>query len=313
MMILTGNKTNIHPLQTASWASFRREWGNEIIKTGYGYITLHRIPFINKKIGMFIKGPKPTDKMLTDLKNIAREHNLIFIKLEPNVEKSKKITSLMKKFGAVPGKTLFTPTTFQIDLTRSEEELVKSFHPKTRYNIRYAEKKGVVVDEDNSDKAFNKYIELMRETVVRQGFYAHSEKYHRLMWKHLHKAGIAHLLVAMHSNKIMTAWILFKNNDALYYPYGASTFDDKNLQANSAMMWGAIKFGKKHKLKYFDLWGREEGKGFTRFKEGFNPEIIEFLGTWDLITSPLYWPYRAAEFVRWRVLRIRTMFSKPSF
>ena len=133
------------------------------------------------------------------------------------------------------------------------------------------------------------------------------------MWKHLRKADIAHLLAAKYKKTIMTTWILFKSKEALYYPYGASTFDNKNLQANSAMMWEAIKFGKKHKLKYFDLWGREEGKGFTKFKEGFNPEVVEFLGTWDLITSPWYWPYRAAEFVRWRILRLKTKFAKPRF
>lgn len=306
---------NTHPLQTKAWAAFRREWGNEVLETKHGILTLHKIPFIKNKIGMFIKGSAPTKTMLTDLKKIAREHNLIFIKLEPNVRKDIKLVKLLRDSGAVPGKTLFTPTTFQIDLTKSEEELLKSFHPKTRYNIRYAKKKGVVVGEDNSDKAFDRYIELMRETVQRQGFYAHSEKYHRLMWKNLKKAGIAHLLIAKHDKKIIATWILFKSKKGLYYPYGASSSDPNayRLMPSASLMWAAIKFGKAHKLKYFDLWGREEGKGFTRFKEGFNPEVVEFLGTWDLITSPLYWPYRAAEFVRWRILRAKTTFVKPNF
>lgn len=309
-----------HPLQTKAWGQFRKAWGNEILETKHGILTLHKVPFLNKKIGMFIRGPVPTAAMLNDLKKIAAEHNLIFIKMEPYVNKTQKLVSLMKQSGAVPGKTLFTPTTFQIDLARSEEDLLKSFYSKTRYNTRYAEKKGVVVQEDNSDKAFDKYIDLMRETVERQGFYAHSERYHRLMWEYLHlnpkakgEKPIAHLLVAKYKGKIQTTWILFKSKDTLYYPYGASTFDDKNLQANSAMMWAAIKFGKSQGLKYFDLWGREAGKGFTRFKEGFAPEVIQFLGTWDLVTSPIYWPYRAAEFARWRILRIKAKFAKPRF
>lgn len=303
-----------HPLQTKAWADFRRAWGNEILETPYGILTLHAIPFINKKIGMFIKGPTPTQKMLSGLKKVAKRHNLIFIKLEPNTPRSIKLIKLLKDNGAASGKTLFTPTTFQIDLTRPENELLSSFHSKTRYNIRYAEKRGVEVAEDNSDKAFGEYLKLMKETVERQRFYAHSEKYHTLMWKYLRKAKIAHLLVAKHKNKIITAWILFKSKNTLYYPYGASTFDNKNLQANSAMMWGAIKFGKKHKLKYFDLWGREEGKGFTRFKEGFAPKVVEFLGTWDLvIDKPLYYIYRAADFFRWRILRIKSKFTAPSF
>lgn len=304
---------NTHPLQTKAWADFRRAWGNEVLTTKNGTLTLHRLPLINKKIGMFIKGAAPTAKMLDDLKKIAQEHNLIFIKLEPNVKKSEELASIMKDSGAVPGKTLFTPTTFWIDLTKSEEELLKSFHQKTRYNIKYAEKKGVTVKEDNSDQAFDQYLALMRETVKRQGFYAHSARYHKLMWQHLKKADIAHLLLAKHKGRVLTAWILFKSQDALYYPYGASSDKDQNLQANSLMMWEAIRFGKKHHLKYFDLWGREEGKGFTKFKEGFSPEVIEFLGTWDLVCSPLYWPYIYLEKLRWRILRLRTRFQRPYF
>jgi lipid II:glycine glycyltransferase (peptidoglycan interpeptide bridge formation enzyme) len=302
-----------HPLQSKAWADFRRAWGNEVLETKYGILTLHTVPLINKKIGMFIKGPAPTVAMLNDLKSVAQKNNLIFIKLEPNIRKEDKLVKVLQESGAVPGKTLFTPTTFRIDLSKSEDELLKSFHQKTRYNLRYAEKKGVKVSEDNSDRAFDAYIKLMRETVERQGFYAHSEKYHRLMWKHLKSAGLAHLLLAKSGNKILTAWILFKLKDYLYYPYGASSETDQNLQPNSLVMWEAIRFGKKHNLKYFDLWGREEGKGFTKFKEGFNPEVVEFLGTWDLICSPWYWPYRLAEFLRWRLLKIKAKFTKPTF
>jgi len=83
--------------------------------------------------------------------------------------------------------------------------------------------------------------------------------------------------------------------------------------ANNLIMWEAIRFGKKLGLKTFDLWGREEGKGFTKFKEGYNPKVVELLGTWDLPISPLYWPYRILETVRWKILRIKSKLTKPKF
>ncbi len=281
------------------------------METKYGIITLHKIPLSPYKIGMFIKGPEPTSEMIADLEKTGRENNLIFIKLEPNVEKSESLITLVKKSGAVPGKTLFTPSTFWIDLTLSEENLLKSFSTKTRYNIRVALKHGVKVRGDNSDKAFQKYLELTAETAGRQGFYAHSRKYHELMWKYLHSElithnspPIAHLLTAEFDGKIITTWVLFVWKNFLYYPYGASTEEYKNVMANNLMMWEAIKFGKKLGLTTFDLWGREEGKGFTKFKEGYNPKIVEFLGTWDLvINKPIYWLYRKAENIRWSTLR----------
>ena len=242
--------------------------------------------------------------MLDELKDLAKKENLIFIKLEPNVVKDEKIITLLKKNGAVKGKTLFTPTTFWIDLTPGEEDLLNSFSSKTRYNIRLAQKYGLEVKEDNSDEAFENYLKLTKETSKRQGFYAHTERYHRLMWKYLKPSGIAHLLTAKYKGEIITTWILFTFKDFLYYPYGASTDKYKNVMANNLMMWEAIKLGKKLGLTTFDLWGREEGKGFTKFKEGYNPKVVTFIGTWDLPTSILYWPYRIAESLRWKVLRL---------
>jgi lipid II:glycine glycyltransferase (peptidoglycan interpeptide bridge formation enzyme) len=304
------DKIATHPLQTSAWAEFRREWGNEVLETKYGILTLHKLPFTNYKIGMFIKGITPTKEILSELKKIGSEKNIVFIKLEPNVEKSENLVKLMESFSAVPGKTLFTPTTFWIDLTPSEEALMKNFSSKTRYNIRLAQKKGVTIKEDGSDKAFDKYLELTRETVSRQGFYAHTEKYHRLMWNILKKVGIAHLLVASYRDEIITTWILFAWKNFLYYPYGASTEKHKEVMANNLMMWEAIKFGKKLGLTTFDLWGREEGKGFTKFKEGYNPKVIEFLETWDLvINKPLYAIYKIAEWIRWPTLKIAATFG----
>ncbi|MBI2590780.1 MAG: peptidoglycan bridge formation glycyltransferase FemA/FemB family protein, partial [Candidatus Blackburnbacteria bacterium] len=139
-------------------------------------------------------------------------------------------------------------------------------------------------------------------------------RYHKLMWKHLHNLGIAHLLQAKYQGETLVSWIAFVWHDTLYYPYGASSINHKNVMAPNLMMWEAIKFGKSRELKLFDLWGKEEGKGFTRFKEGYNPKVVEFVGTWDLIVSPtLYKIYRTAENLRWKFLKIPLPLPKPSF
>lgn len=334
------NKVAAHPLQSWEWGEFRKKAGNEVVRLGVYrgnkladavQVMLHRVPFTNFKVATLIKGPKPTKEIISNLKKLGKEEKLIFVKLEPNFvvsinslekaqKESERVSELLQESGAVAGKTLFTPTSFWIDLTKDEDEMLKSFHSKTRYNIRYAQKKGVEVVEDNSEKAFERYIRLTRETVERQGFYAHTERYHRLMWKFLNqqltadrKQPIARLLAARYKGEIITAWIVFVWHDFLYYPYGASSDKHKNVMANNLMLWGAIRYGKRLGLKTFDLWGREPGKGFTKFKEGYNPQVVKFLGTWDLPTSPFYWPYRIAETIRWAVLRAKGKFTKPKF
>lgn len=305
--------TPVHPLQTTYWEEFRKAWGNETIRIDGNLLTIHKIPILNKKIAIFEKGPTPTKDMLENLADFGKKNNLIFIKLEPNVQKNEVLDNLMRKNGAVPGKTIFTPSTFQIDLTKTEDELLKSFTSKTRYNIRLAERKGVTVYEDNSENAFKEYLKLTKETTQRDKFFAHSENYHKLMWQNL-KNNIAHLLIAKYGKDTVVTWVLFSHDNVLYYPYGASTHKYKNVMAPNLMMWEAIKFGKKNRCVTFDLWGREPGKGFTKFKEGYNPKVVEFMGTWDLVIDKnAYQVYKLMDFIRWHTLRFKSKLTKPSF
>jgi lipid II:glycine glycyltransferase (peptidoglycan interpeptide bridge formation enzyme) len=300
------NKDSVHPLQSWEWGEFREAWGNKVVRLDKFQIILSIIPHTNFTIGGVVRGPEPSKEDIKEIIKVAKENNAIFVKFEPNVLTSPNLEKKMRDLGLIKGKRFFTRTSFWIDLTPTEDELLKSFSPKTRYNIRLAEKRGVTVKEDNSDTAFRKYLALTKETTRRQHFYAHSQKYHELMWKFLNPAGIAHLLTATFNKEIITTWILFSWHNFLYYPYGASTEKYKNVMANNLMMWEAMKFGKKLGLTTFDLWGREEGKGFTKFKEGYNPKVVEFIGTWDLVVNkPLYFFYAIADKIRWFFLRIK--------
>lgn len=327
------NRLAGHPLQTWEWGEFRKKTGNKVIRLGVfdkgklasGFqLTIHRVPFTNFWIGSFLKGPKPTKEMLAALKVLGKKENLVSIRMEPNMvlsidgkrkEGRGKIEKLLRRLGSVPGRPFFTKYTSWIDLTLSEDEQFSRFHPKTRYNIRVAERHGVRVLEDDSKEAFENYLKLMGQTTKRQGFYAHTERYHRLMWETLHPAGIARLLVARLGTKTLSTWILFVWRDFLYYPYGASSSEHRNVMANNLMLWEAIRFGKKLKLLKFDLWGSlgpnptpsDPWFGWHRFKSGYNPALVEFLGTWDLVINPRLYPLmRFLEEARWKILKFRT-------
>ena len=318
------DKLASHPIQSWEWGEFRKKTGNKILRLGISrnkklieafQLTIHRIPFTPLSLGVILKGPKPSITSLKALKTIAQKENLLFIRMEPNVkmEDGLKTLNLLRHFGAKEGRPFFTKSTFIIDLTKSEEDLLKAMHPKTRYNIKVAQRHGVNMSLDNSEKASNRYLDLTDQTTKRQNFFAHTQKYHELMWKSL-KGKIAHLLTATYKGKILATWILFAWKDTLYYPYGASSDEHKNVMASYGLMWNAIKFGKKLGLKKFDLWGIEEGKGFTKFKEGFRPEVVRFIGTWDLVASSFWYKlYRIAEDLRWLILKLPLPLSKPKF
>lgn len=316
------NKVVTHPVQSWEWGEFREKTGNKILRLGLydhnklieGYLlTLHKLPYTSRFVAMFAKGPVPTRVMLKSLRDWARRENIIFVRIEPDVaithKNAKRMLKLFKTFKMHTGRAFFNKSTYEIDLTRSEEELLKSMHSKTRYNIRLAERHGVQVVEDSSEESFARYLDLMDETTKRQNYFAHNQTYHKLMWQTLRPTGIAHLSKAVYQGKTLVTWILFVWKDKLYYPYGASSTEHRNVMAPHLMMWEAIKFGKNLELKRFDLWGSDDAKGYTKFKEGFSPLNIEYLGTWDLpINKKLYYTYRIAEELRWKFLKLRGRF-----
>lgn len=319
-----------HPMQSWEWGEFRKKTGVTVIRRGKFegkklvdafQLTVHPLPKLPFTIGYLPKGKAPTEEMLGELKQIGKKYKCLFIKLEPDVElPSDELDMRNQELWLEKHNTyksphpLFTKYTFQIDLTKSEEELLKQMNQKTRYNVRLAQKRGVTIEEDDSENAFNRYLKLTHETTTRQKFYAHNETYHRLMWKNLHASNITHLLTATYQGKIVVTWVVFLFNDILYYPYGASTNEHREVMASNLMMWEAMKWGKKHGAKLFDLWGalgknpnpKDPWYGFHRFKEGYGARHVELIGSWDVVINPtLYKTYNILNTIRWLILRVK--------
>lgn len=314
-----------HPLQSLEWGEFRKKTGVKVVREGGIQVTIHKIPHTTLNVGYCPKTGMINGEMAQTLQKIAKEHNCIMIKCEPKEEitplNQNTIKPLMEKLGFVVGRPLFTKYNFVLDASPSETELLSSFKPKTRYNIRVAEKHGVKVEIDNSSEAFAKYLELTQETTKRQGFYAHGREYHQKMWETLNNSQSsnsqilklsAHLMTAKYQGEIITTWVLFKYGDTLYYPYGASTRLYREVMANNLVMWEAIKLAKKWGLKYLDMWGAlgpeadpgDPWYGFHTFKSGYGARHVEYIGTWDYVAKPmLYKIYRLGEQLRWVMLR----------
>lgn len=305
------NRLAFHPLQSWEWGDFRQKTGIEVVRLGSyqkgklaetAQLTIHRLPFTSWTIGYLPKSGIPSSEMLEKLVETGREYHCIFIKMEPHVKSVSSHLLFNSKFSIVPSPhPLFTNYTFQLDLTKSEEELLKNMHPKTRYNIKVAQRNNVKVSEEDNTSAFNDYLELVFETTRRQGFFAHTKTYHKLMWETLYPAGLAHLFTAKIQNEgkeqTLVAWIVFLFNNVLYYPYGASSDRFRNVMASNLMMWEVIRFGKRNKAVTFDMWGalgpnpdpKDPWFGFHKFKQGYGGKLTEFVGSFDLVINPAFY------------------------
>lgn len=307
----------VHPLQSWAWGEFRERQGQKVVRLGAWkkeklvagiQMMIHQLPHLPWTVGYVPRGVMPNRAVVDEIRKEARKHRCIFVKLEPNI----KVKSQMGKLGLRPGKALFTPYTFQVDLTKSEAELLASMKPKTRYNIKLAERRGVVVEEDSSNEALAQFQRLTEETLKRQGFFAHDREYRELMWRTMSKAKTAKMLVARHGDDVLTVWIIFLFGGVGYYPYGASSLHKRNLMASNLVAWRALQLAKAAGCRTFDFWGSlgptpsksDPWYGFHRFKEGYGGELVELVGTWDLVINPLlYVWYSLADKARWWWLR----------
>ncbi len=314
-----------HPLQSWAWGEFRSAMGVDVVRLGVfegselveGWqLSFHTILYTPFAIGYFPKGPAPTNEMIDKLTTIGRQKKAIFIQLEPNVISRLQPTTHNPQPLLPSHHPLFTKHTFVLDLTKSEDELLKAMSQKTRYNIKVAQKHGVEIKQDDSSQAFADYLRLSEETTRRQRFYAHNRLYHERMWQHMRRAGIAHVFTAAHQGKTLAAWIVFVWKDTVYYPYGASSRHLREVMAPNLLLWEIARWAKTKGFKYFDLWGalaplpdggvntNDPWYGFHRFKEGYRPKLVELVGSFDLVINPfLYQCYKLTDRIRWFLLK----------
>lgn len=265
-------------LQSQSWEKFQQSVGHKTFRVdgallikkplffGRSYFYIPRITLNAQRITQF----------LNLVKELAKKEGCIFLRIEPTAEFRIQNSEfrILKTADIQPTQTLI------LNLTQSEEELLSGMHPKTRYNIRLAEKKGVKVRE-GSKNDFEKFWKLMKETTERDGFRSHEKEYYLKMLE----SEIARLYVAEYKNKILAAGIFVFYGDTATYLHGASTHEHKEVMAPYLLHWEIIKLAKKLGYKYYDFYGINEAKwpGVTRFKKGFGGSEINYPGCYDVV------------------------------
>ena len=317
-----------HPLQSDVWGAFKSRWGWEqvaINKLQLAIVELQiTIPMVLKRplphtpfcILYVPKGPTfdygdgaVRGEILAALETIAREEKAILIKIDPEVAAGwgvdpiepspvgeEFVADLAARGWLYSNEQIQFKNTVEMDLTLSEEALLAAMKPKTRYNIRLATRKGIVV-RDGSPADFELMGEMYRETAVRDNFGIRPLAYYLDAWNSFYEAGMGHLLIAEYEGEPIAAVFLIQNGERAIYMYGASTHKERNRMPNYLLQWEAIRWSKARGCRVYDFWGAPtefaEGDqlwGVWRFKKGFNARVVRHIGAWDYAPRP--WLYK---------------------
>lgn len=223
-----------------------------------------------------------TRLIFLEIEKLAKQEGAMFLRFDPihNLEehdyKIKGKEVLIKTHDVQPSKTLI------LDLSKTEEELLKEMHQKTRYNINLAEKKGVKITEAGKEK-FEAFWSLLDQTSDRDQFRPHGRNYYQAMLE-LEDNPVKLFFAEFEGRLITTALVSFFGDTATYL-HGGSANDDRNVMAPYLLQWHCIKLAKAGGQKFYDFHGIDEEKwpGVTKFKKGFGGLEMDYPGTFDLV------------------------------
>lgn len=185
----------------------------------------------------------------------------------------------------LPSNTVF------LNLKRSQEVILMAMKPKTRYNIRLSQRKGVIVREAEEHE-LDIWYEMYTQTAARNGILLHDIGFFKSVLTACKdysgsNTGV-HLLLAQHDGIPLAGMFLVVSGNRATYLYGASSDFKRNYMATYSLQWYAIRKAKSLGCLEYDMFGvsRADNKshplhGLYRFKTGFGGRLFHRLGCWD--------------------------------
>lgn len=303
-------------LQSFEWGELKAKFGwipirlaltdNDKIVAGVSMLK-REIPYLKHSIFYAPRGPvidfsnrEVFELLLDAIEEQSELYHAISFKMDPEIpdvpEKQSEIITGMKRLGFVKAHKQVQPrATFFLDLTPDLDSIMKGFEEKTRYNIRLAQKKGVEIKEEPTDAGIKAFYELYKVTAARDNFIIHPLQYYQTIREIMFEKGLGSNFVAYYNGKPVGSVIVFCFGSRVWYMYGASSSEARNVMPNHLLHWHIIQWAKEKNYRLYDLWGipanPKEGHplwGVYRFKKGFNGRLVKFIGAYDFPYSTLY-------------------------
>ncbi len=289
-----------HLLQAEAWGTLKASFGwaaARLQESDCGAQVLFRRLAPGLTLAYVPKGPLGAwlPKLLPALEDLCRKKGAFALKVEPDGEDDRQLSENLRVHRFVPSPHEIQPRrTMIVDLTVPEDEILARMHPKTRYNIRLATRKGVTVRPWEDAAAFG---EMVQRTAKRGGFGAHLPAYYERAYELFYPLGECELLLAEYAGNPLAAIMVFARGDRSWYLYGASSSIERNRMPTYLLQWEGLRWARNRGCKSYDLWGvpdeelealesqfdaRVDGLwGVYRFKRGFGGRLVRSIGAWD--------------------------------
>jgi lipid II:glycine glycyltransferase (peptidoglycan interpeptide bridge formation enzyme) len=305
---------NAHILQTALWGQLKNEFGWKTVhviaesdkeheKCGV-QILFRQLP-LGFSLAYIPRGPVGSgwDTIWPEIDLVCQKKRAVLLKIEPDIWEGDQDV-IQRSFThpdfLLSNQEIQPPRTLVVDLGGTEDQILSRMKQKTRYNIRLAGRKGVVIRKMNDIDTF---YALMQTTGERESFGIHRKAYYQRALDLFTPGNRCVLYLAEFEGQSLAGIMVFTNGNRAWYFYGASSNHYRHLMPTYLLQWRAMIWAKEQGCSEYDLWGvpdenyetlesnfldrHDDLWGVYRFKRGFGGELRRTIQSRDRVYNPL--------------------------
>ena len=308
--------------QSWNWGIFNQSMGDKVWRFGIfeneQLVAIAQVLKIKARRGSFLFVPHGPlialgDKkeiiksILEKLKDLAKTENVNFIRFSPILEVSD--SNIFKDIGFRKAPIHMHPElTWELDISLSEEDILKGMRKTTRYLIKQAEKnEDIEITKGVSDEMLNDFEKLYLETAERQSFTPFSNDYLKKEVDAFKNDNQILIFSGKYRGEVVSSAIIVYYSGIGFYHQGASSLKYPKVPVSYLLQWEAIKEAKDRGCKLYNFWGvvpegtkNHPWAGLSLFKKGFGGFEKEYVKTQDYVLSNKYWLTYIIEQIRRR-------------
>ena len=302
-------------LQSWNWGEFNNNTGEKIWRLGVfnneKLLAVALVIKVNARRGSFLFVPQGPvikvfgiqysvfsilNELFTFLKDLGIKERVGFIRVSPILKNTEENLNIFEKAGFrnAPIHMMHPETTWLLDITKSEDEILKGMRKTHRNLIRRAAKEGVKIIQSADEEYLKAFYDIHMETVRRHKFVPFPYDYIKSEIDAFKNDDQISIFSAKYKGEIISSAIIIFYGEQAFYHHGSSSSKYYKIPSSYLNLWEAIKEAKKRGKKKFNFYGIVENKpkhpwaGLSKFKKGFGGHQEELLHCQDLPLNRKY-------------------------
>lgn len=246
------------------------EWDIDTYKSVYIYSK--RLPIVPLSLTKVQRAQQIVPN--EELRKIARRRKSFYLVIESTDQKQEKYysgTSFKQTTSiSLPSKTII------LDLTKSTNNLLKSMHQKTRYNIHKHKR---TINLITVSRDIDKFVHYWQKSAKDRGMFIPQKREIKALFTAFSKTST---LYFWGDSTPLAGLMCVGSKQTMYYMHAFSTPDANKLFAPTLLTWKSITDAKRNYSTYDfegiydDRTKLSSWKGFSRFKQGFGGQVIVY-------------------------------------